>query len=310
MSNLAQLEADITEVFRDAMADAGLVYSDPIQADGMLHRFHVEGDRPGTRNGWYIVHSDGVPAGAFGSWKGITGTWRARSKLSRYESSMMRDRLKAAMKAASRERERAGYEASERAAKIWEAAEPADADHDYLRHKRIQAHGLRQHGNSLIVPVRDVNGNLMSLQRIDPSGSKRFLPGGRISGGMHILNGDNPLSIFDGRSRVPTIVLAEGYATGATIWEIKNSPVVVAFNAGNLKPVAKAIQVRLRYWRPVFCADNDHTGARNTGVEKARGAAHAIGGGRVIAPPPDEGITDWNDWHLQNGPELIREVFP
>src|SRR5258708_6250867 len=49
---------------------------DDILGDGSLHRFHIEGDRPGTRNGWYVLHLDGIPAGSFGSWKtGDTYTW-------------------------------------------------------------------------------------------------------------------------------------------------------------------------------------------------------------------------------------------
>ena len=310
MSNLAQVETDITEGFRDAMAEAGLIHRDPIHADGKLHRFRVEGDRRGTRNGWYVLHGDGVPAGAFDSWKGITGTWRARSRMSRQDSAVMRDRMKAAIRAASLERERSGHDAAERARRLWEAAKPADPQHGYLRSKRVQAHGLRQHGESLLVPVRDVTGEIMSLQRIEANGEKRFLPGGRITGGFHILSGDPPGAFFDALCRVPMLVIAEGYATAATIWEITDIPVVIAFNAGNLKPVAEAIQARLGSWRPIFAADNDHHGQRNVGIEKAREAAHAIGGGQVIAPPPDEGITDWNDWYGRNGSGLITEVFP
>ena len=37
-----------------AMAQAGIVYDDKdaIVGDGKLHRFHVEGDAPGVKNGW------------------------------------------------------------------------------------------------------------------------------------------------------------------------------------------------------------------------------------------------------------------
>lgn len=40
-----------------------------IQADGQIHRYTVEGDRAGSRNGAYCLHLDGRPAGYVMSWK-------------------------------------------------------------------------------------------------------------------------------------------------------------------------------------------------------------------------------------------------
>ena len=61
------------ERFREAIVSTGLVPPEHIEADSRLHRFHVAGDKPGSRNGWYILHLDRHPAGAFGSWK-LRGT--------------------------------------------------------------------------------------------------------------------------------------------------------------------------------------------------------------------------------------------
>jgi phage/plasmid primase-like uncharacterized protein len=62
--------------FKRALDQAGLTTKDKIVLDGKLRRFHVEGDKPGTMNGWYILYDDGAPAGAFGCWKrGISKTW-------------------------------------------------------------------------------------------------------------------------------------------------------------------------------------------------------------------------------------------
>ena len=57
---------DHIEAFREAMRMAGIDYRGPIEADGKLHRFHVEGDSRGKRNGWYVLHLDEHPAGMFG----------------------------------------------------------------------------------------------------------------------------------------------------------------------------------------------------------------------------------------------------
>ncbi len=69
----------MSEAFKNALAQAGLVTRDPVIADGRLYRFHVEGDKPQSKNGWYVLYGDGVPAGCFGNWKtGERHTWCAK----------------------------------------------------------------------------------------------------------------------------------------------------------------------------------------------------------------------------------------
>ena len=291
--------ADIEGQFRDAMADAGLVYSGLIRADGRLHRIHIEGDSPGTRNGWFVLHGDSIPAGAFGSWKaGVSGVWRASSKMSWIERAEMRDRITAAIKASNAEREAHGIDAALRAERIWNASRPADPMHPYLQRKAVQPHGLRQHGDCLIVPIFDFDGALVSLQRIDFDGNKRFLTGGRVRAGMYPVGDINV-----------EVILVEGFATGATLHEITGKPVIVAFNAGNLVPVARKLRQLHPKLKIIIGADNDHGTEGNPGITKARTAARAVGGS-VVAPPAEPGVTDWNDWTLRDGPELIRRVFP
>ena len=87
--------------------------------------------------------------------------------------------------------------------------------------------------NSIIVPVCS-NDEIVSLQFINQSGKKRFLPGGRIAGCYAVL----------GSIQLPMrgqLFLAEGVVTGATIHESTGHPVVVAFNANNLEAVARDI---------------------------------------------------------------------
>src|SRR5690625_3081569 len=48
-----------------AHIDCDLLPSDVIM-DGEIHRFQV--GRKRNKDGWYVVFSDGVPAGAFGDW--------------------------------------------------------------------------------------------------------------------------------------------------------------------------------------------------------------------------------------------------
>lgn len=61
-----------TDQFTQAMAAAGLPMPPEVHADGKLHRFSTSGARSDD-SGWYVLHEDGIPAGAFGCWRaGLT----------------------------------------------------------------------------------------------------------------------------------------------------------------------------------------------------------------------------------------------
>ena len=57
-----------------------------------------------------------------------------------------------------------------------------------------------------------------------------FMPNGRVEGG-HFVIGDV--------QQPGPVLIAEGYATAATLHELTGMPAIVAFNAGNLMPVAQ-----------------------------------------------------------------------
>ncbi len=68
---------DSIAALAQALASAGIPCSDPIVADGGLHRYRMDGDD--SPNCWYVLYADGIPAGAFGCWKrGISERWSAK----------------------------------------------------------------------------------------------------------------------------------------------------------------------------------------------------------------------------------------
>lgn len=69
MAILFGASPDFAQQFASAMQDAELVCRDDLLADGNIQRFHVEGDRHGKKNGWYVLYGGRYPAGSFGSWK-------------------------------------------------------------------------------------------------------------------------------------------------------------------------------------------------------------------------------------------------
>ncbi len=57
-----------------------------------------------------------------------------------------------------------------------------------------------------------------------------------------------------------------------------NEPTIVAFDASNLEPVAKALKESYPQCQIVIAGDNDHHLNNNVGVEKDEKAARAVGG--------------------------------
>lgn len=283
-------QAAVVDQFRVALERAGIEPPAQILDDGALHRFSTNG-KAGDDSGWYVLHGDGIPAGAFGDWRaGATHTFRADigRELTREELEANRQRLERIKAERYAEREREHAVSAARAAEIWDSAEPVPEAHPYLTRKGVQAHGLRLHHGALVVPMM-AEGKLCSLQFIATDGDKRFLTGGRTRGCYHAIG-----------SRTPTLCIAEGYATGASIHEATGHAVAVAFSASNLRPVAEALRAKHPEVQIIICGDNDASG---TGQRAALEAAQAVGG--AVAIPKGEGM-DWNDVHRAEGLEAVR----
>lgn len=278
--------SDVRLQFIDAMRAAGIVPAnhENIVGDGAIHRFHVEGDKPGSRNGWCILHLDGIPAGAFGTWKeGACGTWRAGSgpmtpaDRARFDAQIETAKRQRAAEVVDRHRW-----AQQRATRMWAQAGAPRPDHPYLVRKRTKPHGIRQLDDALLVPMRDGDGVLWNVQTITQDGTKRFLLGGRKRGLYHAIGG----AVGD------ELLIAEGYATAASLHESTGKPIAVAFDCGNLEPAARVLRAKFPTARITIAADNDAGTAGNPGVTKANAAARAVGA--LVAMPPD-GYNDFND---------------
>ena len=188
---------------------------------------------------------------------------------------------------------------ADKAALRWCGASSACA-HPYLLHKGVHAYGIRQDGQTLLIPLRDTAGKLHSLQTITSDGEKRFK--GRMKGCYHAI-GYKPGDL---------LVIAEGYATGASIHEATGWPVAVSFNAGNLGPVAVALHKAYPALTLVMAADDDHQTDGNPGLTAAKQAALAVGGFVVVPQFPagrPSKATDFNDLAAIAGLSAVRACF-
>lgn len=272
----------IEALFLQAMVDAALEPTKPIVADGSLHRDRAVGDKAGSKNLWYVLHAGEDSYGAFGSWKtGQSHTWEKRrpGTITPAQQAAFMELRAAAQKARESEQVAVHAEAASRAMKFWNDARPANDSHPYLMSKRVPAYGVRQFGQSLLVPLRDSAGRLHSLQFIMPDGSKRFLSGGRIRGCYFAIG--RPSS---------AICVCEGYATAASVFRATGHATACAFNAGNLESVARALRGKFPGVRLTICADDDSATDGNPGMRYAEAAARAVRG--YLAVPKFEAIPE------------------
>jgi putative DNA primase/helicase len=265
----------IESQFLQTALSAGIPLNGSIIADGSLHRCHIDGHKPGTKNGAYILHLDNNPAGWAMDYKtGCILNWRADGRPGKLTKADWQA-IEAAKQQRQKEQEEAHHQAVLKACSIWERAVYADAANRYCYRKKIKPHGAKtgDSGNLkgvLILPLYNANSKLVNLQFIQPDGTKRFLSGGQKKGCLLALG-----------EPTDTILICEGYATGCSLFEHQGLQTVIAFDAGNLINVAQVIRAKNSKAEIIICGDNDESGA---GQKAARSAALAVGG-KVLIPP-------------------------
>jgi phage/plasmid primase-like uncharacterized protein len=290
------------DVFRQAAEKNGLILPEHL-VPGRLVRFPGIGKSNGNKSGWAWISEDGL-GGAYGDWaSGLSDTWHAQHDhaMTAAERAAHTRRVAELRRIRQEEEARQHTDAAQRAQRLWDRAKPAPATHPYLMRKGIQPHGLRVDAdNRLIVPVLIAN-TFASLQFINAEGAKQFLPGGEVKGGAFTLG-----EVTKGS----TVLLCEGFATAASLYEATALPTVMAFSANNLHPVAEQLRRQDPAHRILVCGDNDirGDGTPNTGLEAATAAANAIGGGLVM-PNLDGQKCDFNDLAQANGLHAVTTAI-
>lgn len=274
-----------------------------IIADGVKHRYWIEGDKRGSRNGEYCLYDDESPAGWAKSYSAKHGVEYAKwSKGGRPESELSEEYFaERARRAAERsaEEERKRQNVAKNAAAILETMTAVSEDHRYVQAKGLSwplPPGIGQMGRDLQIPLRDSDGVLWNMQSISPTGEKRFLPG-RKRGCFFTIEGE-------GRY----VFLVEGWATGVTVYEATGCTVLVCFDCGNMGVVADSVISRFA-GRLVVAADNDHNTTGNPGMAAAvfkLGLEYEL---PIVFPrfSPATPGSDWNDYAALHGIERTSE---
>ena len=264
--------------------------------DGLSHRIKVEGDRPGEKSGFYVLHMDDHPAGYFNNHRTKAEIrWKAKG-YSLTEAQKAAFAAQVAIKQQERKAEQqVQYAKVAQAVKeLLAIAPPANADHPYLQDKNARPNGLKvvphntdglpqdsiiricqdkqevktvrdEHPDSLVfvagdllLPIYDTQGNIWSAQTIQPNGTKLFVAGSQKEGHFHVVGCNSEGSaVLKALGNAKAIIMAEGYSTADTVSQAMNCPVVAAFDSGNLIPVAKLLHDKYPRKPIVIAGDDD-----------------------------------------------------
>jgi putative DNA primase/helicase len=282
---------------RAQLAAAGLILDKELTFDARIQRWKTDG-KGHEKNGWSRLREWTSKAGnvyivgAFGVWQGTDDGYtkvelprrddKAGDKpaLSAEDLAAMREAQKAAAKKLADERRAETKTAARWAAAVWAHCAPC-TEHEYTTRKAIKPHGLRVLADlegialpgiddsnwyrltkaigALVVPMHDANANVCGVQFIYPKGHERakkierdkeFWPSGMAMGGTFGLIGHV--------NRAGFLLVAEGYATAASLHEATGQSVAYAFSANNLAKAAKLLRKVYPRLRLLFCADDDY----------------------------------------------------
>lgn len=277
-------------------------------ADGKIYRFGE-----GRKNRWYLAHQNYSRKTGQRFYVVVYGDWSTgevhtycslEGKVDVEDRSEIKKQIEEAQRRNEKERKNEQEKVAVEVEAKWNALHPSGAS-AYLQRKGITGNlEVRFQGEDFYVPMRDVDGKLWSLQKIQPDGGKFFHPGGRVEGCFFVFGEFSE-----------TVYLCEGLATGYSISQATGKYTIVAFNANNLPKVAAALKAKYKNASFIVCGDDDQwtTDSKgeptNPGRLKANEAA-AKALGKAVFPKfesLDGKPTDFNDLHVREGLEKVKE---
>ena len=212
----------------------------------------------------------------------------------------------------------------------WVEIQDNDVNHAYLQKKGISAHDIKisKDNKILVIPLyefkEDSSNNLAlqikNIQFIYENGFKHYKEGCQSKGAMHFIGCEKLFqnlgnaTNFVNKEYSGHILIAEGYATGASLHQATGKPVVVALTAGNLDPTIDKLIRAYPKSDLVICADNDYkteiNHGKNVGILAAKLCSEKY---KIpyIYPQFEEahklGNSDFNDMHALYGINRVKE---
>ena len=306
---------DARTQFEDFLRANGAILDakNPVEMDGKKHRIRLQGDTGGKKSGSYVGHLDGHPNGWFNDFRDggseINATWSYSGEKPDPVAALHIKAVNAQEAWNRAEQTRLLHDQKARtSAQRYKRTAQAGHDHPYLQKKGVQAaRGVHiDNRQGLVIPLYNTDGQIRSIQTIDPEGNKRLAKDAEKAGNFFVVGG----SLKDNHP----IVLAEGYATAASCAMALRHPVVMTVDSGNLVKVAENLHARYPGSPMLFLGDDDLPKPGrpgNPGKEAAEKAARLTKGTAFVPQftreEREQGLTDFNDLHQARGLAALTE---
>ena len=306
---------DARTQFEDFLRANGAILDarNPVEMDGKKHRIRLQGDTGGKKSGSYVGHLDGHPNGWFNDFRDggseINATWSYSGEKPDPVAALHINAVNAQEAWNRAEQTRLLHDQKARtSAQRYKRTAQAGHDHPYLQKKGVQAaRGVHiDNRQGLVIPLYNTDGQIRSIQTIDPEGNKRLAKDAEKAGNFFVVGG----SLKDNHP----IVLAEGYATAASCAMALRHPVVMTVDSGNLVKVAENLHARYPGSPMLFLGDDDLPKPGrpgNPGKEAAEKAARLTRGTAFVPhftrEEREQGLTDFNDLHQARGLAALTE---
>ncbi|RAX59326.1 hypothetical protein CCZ01_00910 [Helicobacter monodelphidis] len=321
-------EQEILSAFKNALENHGLIIDASPIMDGKIHRVKTITDKGREKSGAYSGFLDEYPAGFIQNFKtGIKENWKMPLELKQDITNYQALNQKKII-APTKNKEQEILELQEKTAlKIeeeYQNAHWAYSNHPYLNKKGFNENFYLKQDNrgSLLIPLKDENGKIWSVQRIFPNGDKiigiirtkdekeqGIEYSAKKSGCFHIVGAKN-------LEYCKEFIIAEGFATAATIYKALNKPVIMGVDAGNLPKIVEVLKAKFQNTPITLIADNDKKrelqGLSNIGVETAKEIQKKFPDIKIIIPQitnkeAEKGMSDFNDIYLNKGLDEVKK---
>ena len=268
------------------------------QYDGKFHRWGPK-DRMWAAGREWVYKGNSYKILHHGDWKlGETSTWKSYDDKSASISFKKKEKeaLEEIKLQVDFEKEKKHKDCSEFWNKQWELFPSPTVIHPYLQSKKISApHGTKiDERGSLIIKIVDENG-IKGVQKIFQTNEgfiKVFSTGIKKKGSFaHIGDYKNAEYVY----------VTEGFATGASVFEATNTPVVVALDSGNMFLAIITLRKLNSKCKIIICADVDKSGV---GLKASKQCKAKILNVIVKVPKftlKDDSLTDFNDLAVTEG---------
>jgi phage/plasmid primase-like uncharacterized protein len=227
------------KTFIEFAHDYGLII-DIVIEDGKIHRVPVKDGKRGSKDGAYVFFNDecGRAGWVINHRTSEYATYGEGNEKLRSNFSEQKQKLK--QKEAERNLKLQYNNVASKIQFLMMVFHDANNNHKYLIRKGVKAHGIKiDNSGALIIPLKNIKGQIRTFQKIFPDGNKVFVKDGEKSGNFFS---------FGNIDKARTIIICEGFATGASIYESTNIPTVSAMDISNLPKVAQLICSKYIQW--------------------------------------------------------------